>query len=44
MCLSCDVATLYGDGFVTALTASPRSGFLAEGSPVVVRRGVRLVA
>jgi uncharacterized protein len=40
--LSCDVAALYGDGFVAALAATPRSAFLAEGSPVVVRRGVRL--
>jgi len=41
--LSCDVATLYGPEFVAALTARPRTAFIAEGSPIVVRRGRRLV-
>ena len=35
----CDVAALYGPGLVGALAAEPRSAFLAEGSPVMVRRG-----
>ncbi len=42
--LDCNVAALYGPAFVDALQARPRSVFLAEGSPVIVRRGVRLSA
>jgi uncharacterized protein YqjF (DUF2071 family) len=38
----CDVDGLYGAAFAAPLTASPRSAFVAEGSPVTVRRGVRL--
>jgi uncharacterized protein YqjF (DUF2071 family) len=34
-----DVAALYGEAFVPVLAARPCSAFLAEGSPVVVRRG-----
>jgi len=37
-----DVATLYGETFVEALTASPTSAFLAEGSEVAVFKGVQL--
>jgi uncharacterized protein YqjF (DUF2071 family) len=37
-----DVAACYGPAFVPALNAAPRSAFVAEGSPVVVRRAVRL--
>jgi uncharacterized protein YqjF (DUF2071 family) len=37
----CDVAALYGPAFVTALQAKPSSAFLAEGSAVIVRRGLR---
>ncbi len=40
--LSCDVRALYGDEFSPALTARPSSSFLAEGSEVVVHRGVNL--
>lgn len=40
--LACDVAALYGQEFVTALGATPSSCFLAEGSEVIVRKGVRL--
>jgi uncharacterized protein YqjF (DUF2071 family) len=40
--LDCDVAALYGAPFAGALAAAPRSAFVAEGSPVLVRRGVRL--
>ena len=38
----CDVAGLYGEEFVEALSQEPVSAFMAEGSEVVVRRGVRL--
>ena len=41
--LSCDVTWLYGDAFVEALRGQPSSAFLAEGSEVVVRQGVRLL-
>ena len=40
--LDCDIAALYGPAFVSALRAPPRSAFVAEGSPVLVRRGVRV--
>ena len=40
--LEVDAATLYGPAFAEALAAPPRSAFVAEGSPVVVRRGVRV--
>jgi uncharacterized protein YqjF (DUF2071 family) len=39
---TCDVARLYGPSFGEALQARPSSAFLAEGSPVAVRRGVRI--
>lgn len=37
--LDCDVASLYGRQFAEYMTPAPSSAFLAEGSPVVVRRG-----
>ncbi len=37
--LECDVTSLYGPRFAEALSALPCSAFVAEGSPVVVRRG-----
>jgi uncharacterized protein YqjF (DUF2071 family) len=40
--LSCDVASLYGPEFVEAVTGSPRTAFVADGSVVVVRKGRRL--
>lgn len=40
--LNCDAARLYGGEFAPALTAAPASAFLAEGSPVIVRKGVRI--
>ena len=40
--LRADVARLYGDAFVPALSAPPASAFVAEGSPVVVYRPRRL--
>jgi hypothetical protein len=39
--LEADIARLYGPGFAAPLSAPPTSAFIAEGSPVVVRRGVR---
>lgn len=42
--LDADVAALYGDAFAAPLSAPPRSAFVADGSPVVVRRGVRIHA
>ncbi len=41
--LACDVAGLYGQKFVAPLTASPSSAYVAEGSAVVLRRGLRLI-
>lgn len=40
--LDCEVAALYGSEFVAALSAAPRSAFVADGSAVRVRRGVRI--
>ena len=37
----CDVARVYGAQFVRPLSAKPLSAFVAAGSPIVVRRGVR---
>jgi uncharacterized protein YqjF (DUF2071 family) len=34
--LSADVATLYGEQFVEPLSATPRSAFIADGSPIEV--------
>jgi hypothetical protein len=39
-----DVTSLYGPQFVDTLRAAPVSGFIAEGSSVIVRRGSRLAA
>ncbi|MGH9836370.1 MAG: YqjF family protein [Blastocatellia bacterium] len=39
---NCDVKRVYGDQFVECLNARPTSAFVAEGSPVIVRRGVRI--
>lgn len=38
----CDVAGLYGPAFAEFLTQPPSSCFVADGSEVVVRRGVRV--
>lgn len=38
----CDVERVYGAQFVGALTAKPSSGFVAKGSAIVVRKGVKL--
>ena len=37
--LTCDIASLYGPEFVESLSRPPRSAWIADGSPVVVRRG-----
>ena len=38
----CDVAALYGGEFVSTLCGAPSSCFLAEGSEIVVHKGVKL--
>ena len=40
--LACDVEALYGREFVPFLKEKPSSCYVADGSDVVVRRGVRL--
>jgi uncharacterized protein len=40
--LDADVANLYGAEFAHALTAPPSSAFVADGSPIVVRRARRI--
>lgn len=40
--LDCDVAALYGARFAAPLAAPPSSALIAEGSPVVVRKGLGL--
>jgi len=40
--LHCAVSTLYGPEFVESLSGSPTTAFVAEGSPVVVRKGKHL--
>jgi uncharacterized protein len=41
--LDCDAAALYGPPFVKPLASTPATAFLAEGSPISVRRGARLL-
>lgn len=38
----CDVERVYGKRFAKVLQAKPSSAFVADGSPIIVRRGVRL--
>ena len=38
----CDVGAVYGAGFVEPLAGAPSSAFVADGSPVVVRKGRKL--
>ena len=40
--LECDTAGLYGEVFRPFLSVPPASAFVADGSPVTVRRGVRI--
>jgi hypothetical protein len=39
----CDVARIYGPQFVDALNGAPSSAFLADGSPVTVFQGRKIV-
>jgi hypothetical protein len=39
---NCPIENLYGKEFVESLGKSPSSAFVAEGSPIIVRRGCRL--
>ncbi|HJQ27621.1 MAG TPA: DUF2071 domain-containing protein [Blastocatellia bacterium] len=38
----CDVQAVYGAAFVEALSGKPSSAFVADGSAITVRRGVRI--
>lgn len=38
----CDVERVYGEQFVAPLRAKPCSAFIAEGSPIIVRKGVKI--
>lgn len=38
----CDVEHIYGPQFCEALRSKPSSAFVADGSPIIVRKGVRL--
>jgi uncharacterized protein len=40
--LQCNVAALYGEQYVQALSGKASSAFVADGSPIIVRKGVRL--
>lgn len=42
--LDCDVAGVYGQQYAEALSAAPRSAFVAQGSPVAVHRGAGMVS
>jgi uncharacterized protein YqjF (DUF2071 family) len=41
--LEADVAALYGGAFVESLSAPPASAFIADGSPVIVRRASEIM-
>jgi uncharacterized protein len=40
--LQCKIAPLYGSQYVEALSGKASSAFVAEGSPIIVRKGMRL--
>ncbi len=40
--LDCDVKRLYGSAFAAHIKGHPASALLAAGSPVIVRKGVRI--
>ncbi len=40
--LCCDVERLYGTEFAGALASTPTSAFLADGSEIIVRKGIRI--
>jgi uncharacterized protein YqjF (DUF2071 family) len=42
--LACDAKVIYGPTFVPPLEAPPLSAFVAEGSPVIVRKGTRITS
>jgi hypothetical protein len=42
--LACDVASLYGPEFAPFVVGKPTSCFVADGSPIVVRRGRPLMS
>jgi uncharacterized protein YqjF (DUF2071 family) len=42
--LDCDVASVYGQEFAPFLAGPPTSAFVADGSPILVRRGVLVEA
>ena len=42
--LACNVASLYGPEFAPFIVGKPTSCFVADGSPIVVRRGLPLTA
>lgn len=39
---TCDIARVYGQTFTAVLQARPSSAFVADGSRIIVRRGVRI--
>jgi len=41
--MQCDVTALYGPEFHKALQQKPTSAFVAEGGPIIVRKGVRML-
>lgn len=41
--LEAEVSSLYGDAFVESLSARPASAFIADGSPVIVRQGAKVL-
>lgn len=38
----CDVPRVYGEQFLDTLRAKPSSAFVADGSPIIVRKGVKI--
>ena len=40
--LECDIAALYGQEFVGGISARPSSAFVAEGSSIIVTKGIRV--
>jgi uncharacterized protein len=40
--LQCNIAALYGKQYVEAFSGKASSAFVADGSPIIVRKGVRL--
>jgi hypothetical protein len=38
----CDIPRVYGEQFVDTLRGKPSSAFVADGSPIIVRKGVKI--